>query len=71
MAVGDPGFSDKQDILRALFAVKEEKAIELQFTVGEAISCVAAGSFSSVSRDPWKLVVGKQAGDTRWVKSDV
>ncbi len=64
MAVGDPGLTDKQDILQALFGVKEEKAIELQFTVGEAISCVAAGTLSSVSHDPWRLPDNQPSCDT-------
>ena len=55
LAVGDPVFPDKHSLLRGLFQVREEKAIELQFTVGEAISCVAAGQLSTASHDPWQL----------------
>ena len=55
LAVGDPAFPEKHSLLRGLFQVREEKAIELQFTVGEAISCVAAGRLSTASHDPWQL----------------
>ena len=55
LAVGDPSFPEKHSLLRGLFQVREEKAIELQFTVGEAISCVAAGRLSTASHDPWQL----------------
>lgn len=56
MAVGDPLHPYKQDILFTLFQTKEEKAFDLLVTVGEAISCVAAGSLSTASHDQWKLV---------------
>ena len=55
MAVGDPLYQDKQALLVSLFETKEEKAFDLQVTVGEAISCVAAGSVSTASHDQWKL----------------
>lgn len=29
------------------------RQVELQFTVGEALSCVGAGRMSEVARDPW------------------
>ena len=31
------------------------RQVELQFTVGEALSCVGAGRQSEVARDPWTL----------------
>ena len=40
-------------LLEALFSVREEKAVELQFTVGEALSCVAAGPLSTALHNPW------------------
>ena len=42
-------------LLEALFSVREEKAVELQFTVGEALSCVVAGPLSTALRSPWDL----------------
>lgn len=42
-------------MLESLFQLKEEKAIELQFTVGEAIACTAGGAYCSASNDPWKF----------------
>jgi len=52
LALGDPAFPDKCSLLKGLFQLWEEKAIELQFTVGEAISCVAARQLSNASHDP-------------------
>ena len=60
MAVGDPQHPHKQAILLSLFQTKEEKAFDLQVTVGEAISCVAAGSLSTASHDQWKLVCSEE-----------
>ena len=40
-------------LLEALFSVREEKAVELQFTVGEALSCVAVGPLSTALVSPW------------------
>ena len=42
-------------LLKALFSVREEKAVELQFTVGEALSCVAAGPLSTALHSQWDL----------------
>ena len=58
--MGSPGFPLKHLVLEALFQLKEEKAIELQFTVGEAIACTAGGGCCSASRDPWKFREAKQ-----------
>lgn len=55
MAVGDPLCPNKQAILVTLFQTKEDKAFDLQVTVGEAVSCVAAGSLSTASYVQWKL----------------
>lgn len=55
LAIGDPGFPDRRSVLQGLFRVREEKAVELQITVGEAISCAAAGPLSTASHDPWRL----------------
>lgn len=53
--MGSPDFPLKHVILEALFQLKEEKAIELQFTVGEAIACTAGGTYCSAAQDPWKF----------------
>lgn len=67
MAVGDPLYPDKKAILLSLFETKEEKAFDLQVTVGEAISCVAAGRLSTASHDKWTLV---RSDEQRWVSGD-
>ena len=58
IALGRMGVSERDSthshaLLEALFSVREEKAVELQFTVGEAASCVAAGPLSTALADPW------------------
>ena len=42
-------------MLESLFKLKEEKAIELHFTVGEAIACTAGGAYCSASHNPWNF----------------
>lgn len=53
MTEQDP--SHRHALLDALFSVREDKAVELQFTVGEALSCVAAGPLSTALVNPWTL----------------
>ena len=58
IALGQMGVSERDSthchaLLEALFSVREEKAMELQFTVGEAVSCVAVGPLSTALVDPW------------------
>jgi proteasome component ECM29 len=58
VALGRMGLFDSAlspALLQALFSVREEKAVELQFTVGEALSCVAAGPLSTALHSPWDL----------------
>ena len=55
LSVGNPLFPLKHLVLESLFQLKEEKAIELHFTLGEAIACTAGGSHCSASRDPWRF----------------
>ena len=56
MGVAEPDSTHCHTLLEALFSVREEKAVELQFTVGEAIACVAAGPLSTALSDPWSPV---------------
>ena len=53
MGVSEQDSTHSHALLEALFSVREEKAVELQFTVGEAASCVAAGPLSTGLADPW------------------
>lgn len=55
MGVYETDSTCSHTILKAMFSVREDKAVELQFTVGEAVSCVAAGSLSTALRSPWEL----------------
>lgn len=55
LSLGDPSFPMKHSVLEGLFEGREEKAIDLQFTIGEALACTTAGALSSVSVDPWRL----------------
>ena len=63
LSLGEPGFPLKQAVMDALFKLKEEKAMELQFSVGEAMACTLAGGFCTLARDPWRL----PSTATRWV----
>ena len=40
-------------LVETLFSLREEKAVELQFTVGESLSCVSAGPLSTALHSPW------------------
>ena len=55
MGVTEQDSSHKHALLDSLFSVREEKAVELQFTVGEALSCVAAGPLSTALVNPWRV----------------
>ena len=60
LSVGDPLFPLKRTVLEGLFQGREEKALDLQFTIGEALACTAAGSFCSSSLDLWRLSDNKE-----------
>ena len=52
--VGEPDFPHVEVILRALYALREERQIDIQFSVGEALACVSAGSLCGLARDAWQ-----------------
>ena len=52
--VGEPDFPHVEVILKALYALKEERQIDIQFSVGEALACVSAGSLCGLARDSWQ-----------------
>ena len=56
LAVGEPSFPHKASILEALFSTKETKHVDLHFSVGEALSCVAAGQACDLAVSPWDCV---------------
>ncbi|XP_037554197.1 proteasome adapter and scaffold protein ECM29 [Nematolebias whitei] len=53
LPVGDADFSHQKKLLQGLMDSVEAKQVELQFTVGEAITNAAIGTSSGAARDPW------------------
>uniref|UniRef100_A0A3P9P5P5 Ecm29 proteasome adaptor and scaffold n=1 Tax=Poecilia reticulata TaxID=8081 RepID=A0A3P9P5P5_POERE len=53
LPVGDPDFPHQKKLLQGLMDSVEAKQVELQFTVGEAITSAAIGTSSGAARDPW------------------
>ncbi|KAF3852184.1 hypothetical protein F7725_005539 [Dissostichus mawsoni] len=53
LPVGDGDFPYQKKLLQGLMDSVEAKQVELQFTVGEAITSVAIGTSSGAARDPW------------------
>ncbi|KAM9769134.1 proteasome adapter and scaffold protein ECM29 [Menidia menidia] len=53
LAVGDADFPHQKKLLQGLMDSVEAKQVELQFTVGEAITSAAIGTGSGAARDPW------------------
>ncbi|XP_069486911.1 proteasome adapter and scaffold protein ECM29 isoform X2 [Ambystoma mexicanum] len=53
--VGDSNFPLQKKLLQGLMDSVEAKQIELQFTVGEAITSAAIGTSSVVARDAWMV----------------
>ncbi|MEQ2306110.1 hypothetical protein AMECASPLE_004693 [Ameca splendens] len=53
LPVGDTDFPHQKKLLQGLMDSVEAKQVELQFTVGEAITSAAIGTCSGAARDPW------------------
>ncbi|KAM6939676.1 proteasome adapter and scaffold protein ECM29 [Xenentodon cancila] len=53
LPVGDADFPHQKKLLQGLMDSVEAKQVELQFTVGEAITSAAIGTSSGAARDPW------------------
>ncbi|XP_027139117.1 proteasome adapter and scaffold protein ECM29 isoform X2 [Larimichthys crocea] len=53
LPVGDGDFPHQKKLLQGLMDSVEAKQVELQFTVGEAITRAAIGTSSGAARDPW------------------
>uniref|UniRef100_A0AAX7VK09 Ecm29 proteasome adaptor and scaffold n=1 Tax=Astatotilapia calliptera TaxID=8154 RepID=A0AAX7VK09_ASTCA len=53
LPVGDEDFPHQKKLLQGLMDSVEAKQVELQFTVGEAITSGAVGTSSGAARDPW------------------
>ena len=69
LSVGDPSFQHSDTVLDALFSLKEEKHTDLQFSIGEAIACTAAGPLCDLADDPWSQ--GGCHGDTEHAVKEV
>lgn len=65
LSVGEPQFPLKLSVMEALLKLKEEKAMEFQFSVGEAMACTLAGEMCTLAHDTWKLPSSKQ--DKRYI----
>ncbi|XP_031556184.1 proteasome adapter and scaffold protein ECM29-like [Actinia tenebrosa] len=55
LLVGEPQFVHRQRLIDGLCEAGKIRQVELQFTVGEALSCAGAGMFSQAARDPWTI----------------
>ncbi|MCJ8749226.1 hypothetical protein PDJAM_G00173890 [Pangasius djambal] len=53
LPVGDEEFPHQKKLLQGLMDSVEAKQVELQFTVGEAITSASVGSCSGAARDVW------------------
>ncbi|KAJ8000530.1 hypothetical protein DPEC_G00181070 [Dallia pectoralis] len=53
LPVGDGDFAHQKKLIQGLMDSVEAKQVELQFTVGEAITSAAIGTSSGAARDPW------------------
>ena len=51
--IGDTKCPYKELILQSLLSLKEKNHIDLQFSVGESLSCLAAGKLCDSAEDPW------------------
>eukprot|EP00112_Aurelia_sp_Birch-Aquarium-sp1_P025455 Seg846.4 transcript_id=Seg846.4/GoldUCD/mRNA.D3Y31 product="Proteasome adapter and scaffold protein ECM29" protein_id=Seg846.4/GoldUCD/D3Y31 len=55
LLIGEPKHPHKAKILEALFSTAKARQLELNFTVGEALSCIGAGNQSLAAKDKWLL----------------
>jgi len=53
LSVGEPCFPHRKVVLESLFSTREDKGMDLQFTIGEAIACAAAGPLCSLATPLW------------------
>uniref|UniRef100_A0A3B3YWF8 Ecm29 proteasome adaptor and scaffold n=1 Tax=Poecilia mexicana TaxID=48701 RepID=A0A3B3YWF8_9TELE len=79
LPVGDPDFPHQKKLLQGLMDSVEAKQVELQFTVGEAITSAAIGTSSGAARDPWTCTEDqyspphnfKKNGGVPWVLNSI
>ncbi|XP_020896453.1 proteasome adapter and scaffold protein ECM29 [Exaiptasia diaphana] len=53
LLVGEPKFAHRQKLIDGLCEAAKIRQVELQFTIGESLSCAGAGYRSQAARDPW------------------
>ncbi|XP_036407220.1 proteasome adapter and scaffold protein ECM29 [Megalops cyprinoides] len=69
--VGDAEFPHQQKLLEGLMDSVEAKQVELQFTVGEAITSAAIGTSSGAARDVWTCTEEEYAPPANVSNNDV
>ncbi|XP_058950151.2 proteasome adapter and scaffold protein ECM29 isoform X1 [Pocillopora verrucosa] len=67
LMVGDENFPHHEKLIDGLCEAAKIRQVEVQFTIGEALSCAGAGRTSQVARDPW---VVEQLASTACDKTD-
>ena len=67
LCVGDKQFPHHKKATETLLEASRNRELDLQFTVGEALSCAGAGKFSTASRSKWYTghVVSKELPETK------
>jgi proteasome component ECM29 len=48
-------------VIYFVFCESQIRQVELQFTIGEALSCAGAGRLSQAALDPWTVQLGSAA----------
>ncbi|XP_076026432.1 proteasome adapter and scaffold protein ECM29 isoform X2 [Genypterus blacodes] len=71
LPVGDGDFPHQKKLLQGLMDSVEAKQVELQFTVGEAITSAAIGSCSGAARDPWTCTEDQYSPPSNMKTNDV
>ena len=66
-SIGDEQFPHQKTAIEKLLDASKKREIDMQFTVGEALSCAGAGKFSTASRSKWYAggTVAKEIPETK------
>ena len=51
--MGDPSFPYKDKALKTLIQYREQSHVDVSFSIGEGLSCIAAGVYCELYRNPW------------------
>lgn len=71
LPVGDGDFPHQKKLLQGLMDSVEAKQVELQFTVGEAVTSAAVGTGSGAARDVWTCTEDQYLPPTNVKSNDV